>query len=89
MITEAMLDILVKFNGDIDGFARGGNPKDRSLLDDEAWYQISTLLQELGTAASGLTTQAYEDCVEAKLIAQSSTPRVSERIRQLASMRSG
>jgi hypothetical protein len=58
-----------------------------ALLDDETWYQISTMLQELGPVASGLASQAYEDSVEAKLIAQSSTLRVSERIRQLASMR--
>lgn len=89
MITEAMLDIFVKFNGDIDEFARGGNPTDRSLLDDQRWFQISALLQELGTVASGLAAKAYKDCVEAKLLAQSSTPRVAERIRQLASMRLG
>jgi len=89
MITEAMLDIFVKFNGDIDGFARGGHPKERSLLDDQAWFQISTLLQEFGTVSSGLAAKAYKDCVEAKLLAQSSTPRVAERIRQLASMQLG
>jgi hypothetical protein len=79
-----MLDIFVKFNGDIDRFARFGNAEERSVLGEQPWFQISALLQELATLASGLAAQAYRELVEARLLAESSTPRVSERVKQLA-----
>lgn len=89
MISETMLNIFAKFDGDIDGFSRGGNAVERTILDDRMWYQISALLQEVGIVASGLASPAFTDSIEARLLAESSTPRVAERIRELASVRPG
>jgi hypothetical protein len=89
MISESMLSIFAKFNGDIDGFARGAATVERQILDERTWYQISALLQELGIVASGLAAPAYEESVEARLLAESSTSRVAELMRQLASTQLG
>lgn len=89
MISESMLNIFVKFNGDIDGFARGATAVERNILDDQTWYQISALLQELAIVASGLAAPPYKSSVEARILAESSTPRVAERMKQLASTQQG
>lgn len=87
MISETMLDIFAKFDGDIDGFSRSATAVERAVLDDRMWYQISGLLQELGIVASGLASPAFKDIIEARILAESSTPGVAERLRQLASIR--
>jgi hypothetical protein len=58
---------------------------ERDILDDRTWHRISALLQDLGIVASGLATPADEDSVQASILAESSTPRVAERMKQLAS----
>lgn len=84
MISEEMLDIFAQFDGDIDGFARCATAAERRVLDDQAWYRISELLQEWTLATSGYAGSAFKDSAEARMLAESSTPRVTERMKALA-----
>lgn len=89
MISETMLNIFAKFDGDIDGFSRGGTAVERTNFDERMWCQIDALIQEVAIVASGLASPAFTKSTEARLLAESSTPDVAERIRQLASGRRG
>ncbi len=47
MITEEMLDIYARFNGDMDGFARVGSARARALMSETQWYALDAFVLEL------------------------------------------
>jgi hypothetical protein len=85
MITEAGLNVYVKFEGDADGFSRCATADDRRVMNEETWHSIAVLLQEVAVLGSGLVDPIYKQIIDAKILAQAASPRVAERIRKLVS----
>jgi len=63
-ITAAMLRTYLWYRGDVDIYARdtwvrGGTPFEGVEVPNEAWKQISLLLQSLGMVERGLASPAF------------------------------
>ncbi|NII10141.1 hypothetical protein [Oleiagrimonas sp. C23AA] len=84
MITEAMLDVFCRFDGDVDGFARIGTAEDRSVISGEQWTGIDVLLQELHLAKANLASPEYATNLEQRLCATAENDTVKERLWELA-----
>ncbi|HQX59221.1 MAG: hypothetical protein KBF63_09605 [Rhodoferax sp.] len=84
MITEEMLDIYARFNGDMDGFARVGSARDRALMSETQWYALDAFVLELHAVKAQLASPGYAEQIESRLSAMSANPRVRERLWQLA-----
>lgn len=67
MISDEKLRIYDKFNGDIDGFSRGGSPREKSTITDEDWYLIDELIQSLTMVRGGLASGDFEGRVRERL----------------------
>jgi hypothetical protein len=67
MITYEKLRIYEKFDGDPDGFSRGGSANERQLFADGDWRLIGELLQALTIVQSGAATSEFEEQVNRQL----------------------
>ncbi|MBD8900442.1 hypothetical protein [Rhodanobacter sp. DHG33] len=84
MITEEMLGIYSKFDGDIDGFTRAGSAYDRSIISAAQWLEIVRLVQELHTVKASLVSDHYSAQVEQSLSAVAATTGAKYRLWLLA-----
>ena len=84
MITEEMLRIYEKFNGDIDGFARGSNRAERFAITSEDWHLIEEFLQNLSIIQADFATADFERRVHERIIECTENKSASERLMQLA-----
>lgn len=83
-ISDQMLDIYCEFAGDIDGYARCGQPSQRLVIDDAQWIALTNLLQELHVLASGRATQPYARRLRLQLTEVGESPSVAARLLELA-----
>lgn len=84
MLTEEMLAVYSRFNGDMDGFSRTGLAHERSMISDQQWYELDALLQELHLVKANLISAKYRADIEQRLDAISATPKVKEWLWRLA-----
>lgn len=59
MLTLTKIRVYRKYGGDIDGFARAKNPKDYSLVTDDEWLLIDSLIQKLALVKNGKASPEY------------------------------
>jgi hypothetical protein len=62
-----MLEIYARFDGDVDGFSRGGSELEKAEMPDPAWGRISSLLQSLGLVDRGLAAPTFAADLDASL----------------------
>ena len=74
-----MLDLFVRFDGDMDGYSRSG----REPLEFD-WDAIDGLLGRLVIVRSGMGTTSFCSVVRAELVAMTSDERVRQRLWELA-----
>ncbi|MCA0236110.1 MAG: hypothetical protein LCH81_06985 [Bacteroidetes bacterium] len=67
MITKEKIKIYKRYGGDIDGWARSGSRKEKSVMNDNDWYIIDGLLQDLTLAKKGLTSLSFNDDLNSRL----------------------
>jgi hypothetical protein len=67
MLTEEKLDIYIRYNGDIDNWARGVKKKEKLIMSDNDWYVIAGLIQDLSIIKKGLASEGFENSVNCKL----------------------
>lgn len=59
MLTLAKVRVYRKYGGDIDGLARAKDPDDCSLITDEEWFLIESLVQKIYLVKHGKASPAY------------------------------
>lgn len=59
MITQDKIKIYKKYDGDIDNWARTASKKDKLVMDDDDWYIIDRLVQDLSLTKKELTSQDF------------------------------
>lgn len=47
MITKGQINLFLKYEGNIDYFARSCSKKDREILDDNSFHKIESFLQNI------------------------------------------
>ena len=67
MITLEKLNIYKRYNGDIDGWARVGSEVEQEIMQDEDWYLIEDLIQDLILMNSGKSATSYKEKTKTKL----------------------
>ena len=67
MITKSKILIYQKFNGDIDGWARCASKKEQSEMNDEDWYLIEELINEISNLKNNNPAVSFTDQVNEKL----------------------
>ena len=67
MISGEKLRIYDKFNGDVDGFSRGGSQIEKSSISDQDWRLIDELIQSLTMVKQGLVSRDFEARVRERL----------------------
>ena len=87
-----MLRIYLRYRGDgdifgRDLFVRGGNVPERDDMPDEAWGEISLLVQSLGMVERGLTSPAFAAEVHDSLAKLAADPAAREEILRIARTR--
>ena len=68
MITKAKIEIYKRFNGDGDMFVRCGKPHEKDLIDDNDFYIIMDLLQNIEIVDKGLASLTFKDKLTSDLI---------------------
>jgi hypothetical protein len=91
-ITSAMLRTYLWYRGDDDIYARDtsvrrGAPFEGVEVPDEAWKQISLLLQSLGMVERGLASPAFAAEVHDSLERLAADPEAREEILRIARTR--
>jgi len=84
MITAKKLRIYEKFNGDIDGFARGSTLDERDTIEDGDWFLIDKLLQALTIIQSGYATTEFAAEAHQRLAAVVRNEDAREILRELS-----
>jgi hypothetical protein len=67
MITQDKIKIYTKYGGDIDNWARSGSKKEKLVMNDNDWYLIDSLIQDLTLIKNGLAALSFHSDVNYKL----------------------
>lgn len=59
MLTLVKIRVYRKYGGDIDGLARTKNPDDCSLITDDEWFLIDSLVQKMTLLKNGKASPEY------------------------------
>ncbi|MBO9202151.1 MULTISPECIES: hypothetical protein [Niastella] len=63
MITIDKIKIYKRFNGDGDGWARGGTKEEKSFMNDDDWFLIGTFVQDISLIKKGLASYSFRDSI--------------------------
>ena len=61
MITKDKINIYLKYNADIDSWARYGTKSDKNVLKDDDWYTIDKLIQNATLLKNNLASEKFKD----------------------------
>ena len=87
MITKEKIGIYKKYHGDIDGWARMGSPSEQELMQDEDWYVIDDLLQDLALMKDGKTSEDYNQKLMQKLMDNCAGEDIVKELGELSDQR--
>ena len=63
-ITEQMLEIYKRFDGDIDGFIRIGTLQEKEVLPEKDFVYVSNILQSMRLIKKGLASKDFEEGIK-------------------------
>ncbi len=84
MITKDKIQIYKNYSGDVDGWARIGSKEEKELMNDEDWFLIEDLLQDLSLMKSGNSSEEYNIKIAEKLKNKCSDEEVVRELKELA-----
>lgn len=67
MITKDKIKIYRKYRGDIDSWVKNGSKKEKLIMNDEDWYLIDGLIQDLFLVNKGLVSLAFDNDLNNRL----------------------
>lgn len=86
MITEDKIKVYKHYDGDIDGWARSGSKKEKSIMSDEDWYVIDGLIQDLSIVKKGLASSGFNENLNVKLKEMCDSDSTVNLLQKLASI---
>ena len=86
MITEDKIKVYKRYDGDIDGWARSGSKKEKSIMSDEDWYVIDGLIQDLSMVKKGLASSGFNENLNVKLKEMCDSDSAVNQLQKLASI---
>lgn len=67
MITSDKLNIYIKYDGNIDMFARVGYKRHPNVIEDKEWYIIDELVSRVSNIKSGSASEHYINETDKKI----------------------
>jgi hypothetical protein len=83
-ITARVLDLFVRFGGDMDMLSRAGTAMEKRAVDDQQWRCIDELLQEAFLLQNDRATSEYREQILKRLKEQTESDEIMKRILYLA-----
>jgi hypothetical protein len=84
MITHQKLKIYDEYNGDIDSWARMGSRHQNSLMNDDDWLLIDSLIQDIILEKKGIISKEFSDSLHQKLIEVCDTKETINNLKKIA-----
>jgi len=84
VITAEKLRIHQRYKGDIDGWARTGDPLEKRAMTDQDWTDIDELLQRLALVKSVPVAESFRVATAKLLAERAPDPIVAEQLKTLA-----
>lgn len=67
MVTQDKIKIYKRYNGDIDSWARSGSKKEKLIMNDNDWYIIEGLIQNLSLVKKGMASLIFSNDLNNKI----------------------
>lgn len=83
MITSASLTVYERYAGDIDGWARVGDSKEKKTISDDIWSEIDWLRMEISALKKGQVSEEYGKEIQQKLIAKTENSETAQRLLEM------
>jgi hypothetical protein len=87
MINIEKIKIYVRYQGDIDSWARGGSKKEQAIMSDADWYLIESLLQDIALVHGGYASLEFEKTVRERLNQNSDSVETIAYLEELGQQR--
>ena len=84
MITDEKLTVYQRFRGDIDAWVLASTPREKALMTDEDWADISEILLRLAIVKSGLAAGVYDAETKRIISAKVGSEGVAKRLQACA-----
>jgi hypothetical protein len=84
MLTVEKIRVYRKYGGDMDGLARAKKPDDSSLITNEEWFLIDSLVQKLFLIKSGKASQAYAERISVEVRQRVENEEVIRELMEIA-----
>ncbi len=84
MITTDKLRIHQRYKGDVDGWARAGNPSEKQAMTDQDWSDIDELLQRLALVKTVPVAESFRLATAQLLAERAPDPAVAAQLNALA-----
>ncbi len=84
MITQEKVKIYNRFQGDIDGWARRGSKKEKSIMSDVDWSLIDSLVQDIRLIQKELTSKEFSDALQIRLSENCNNPETISQLEKIA-----
>jgi hypothetical protein len=82
MITKASLAVYERYAGDIDGWARVGDAKEKNAISDEIWSDIDWLRVEISALQKGQVSADYGKEIQQKIITKTENTETAQELLQ-------
>ncbi len=87
MITEKKIKIFKRYDGNLDNWARSCSKKEQSAIDDDDWYVIDSLIQDLSLVSKGITSEGYNNTLNEKLRENCDSKETVSELKKMAEKR--
>ncbi|MFL5741036.1 MAG: hypothetical protein ACJ75B_12515 [Flavisolibacter sp.] len=84
MITIEKLKIFEKYRRQVDEFARFGKSKEKSLMTDQDWDEIESLIQDVYLVKKGMAALEFENKLNQRLADICENQETIKRIHKIA-----
>jgi hypothetical protein len=84
MLTLPKLKIYTRFDGDIDGWARAGTQKEKTIMTDDDWFAIDGFIDDICLAKKGFASEEFSQTLKERLIRDCSDEDVIVELYRMA-----
>jgi hypothetical protein len=86
MITQDKIKTYQKYSGDIDSWARSGSKKEKLIMNDNDWYIIEGLIQDLSLVKKGLTSSTFNNDLNNKIKESCNSEETIQALQQITAL---
>lgn len=83
MITEELINMFKKYDGNIDNWARNSSKKEKLIITDDDWYLLDSLLQDLLLVKKGLTSTDFNSRLNINIVKSCKNKNTISKLKKL------